>query len=177
LRIALKVEEWLPEEAKQRRRQHRPRFREWNGKGSLVAFVVSLNLHRRHLSSSQKGPIALEVEEWLAKEAKQRQKEHGKTAPGRKTLTQKVEQVSRDDRLATAQAAAIVGSRPTGANPRPGNAERSQLVMQSGWKVNKPSSCLTGPVRRGDLARPSLRISVGGPTSPVPSATRKVGWR
>jgi hypothetical protein len=129
------------------------------------------------LSSSQKGPIALEVEEWLAKEAKQRQKEHGKTAPGRKTLTQKVEQVSRNDRLATAQAAAIVGSRPTGANPRPGNAERSHLLMQSGRKVNKPSSCLTGQVRRGDLARPSLRISVGGPTSPVPSATRKVGWR
>lgn len=26
-----------------------PVFRRWSGEGSLVAFVVSLNLHRRHL--------------------------------------------------------------------------------------------------------------------------------
>jgi hypothetical protein len=27
-----------------------PKFREWDGNGSLVAFVLSLNLHRRHLN-------------------------------------------------------------------------------------------------------------------------------
>ena len=31
-----------------------PHFRTWDGNGSLVAFVVSLNLHRRHLTSGQK---------------------------------------------------------------------------------------------------------------------------
>ena len=35
-----------------------PEFREWQGNGSLVAFIVSLNLHRRHLSESQRGLIA-----------------------------------------------------------------------------------------------------------------------
>lgn len=47
-----------------------PRFREWDGNGSLVSFVVSLNLSRRHLTSSQKAMIALDVEKQLADEIK-----------------------------------------------------------------------------------------------------------
>lgn len=50
-----------------------PRFRTWSGQGSLVAFVVSLNLHRRHLTSSQRAVIALDVLPLLEREAKQRQ--------------------------------------------------------------------------------------------------------
>jgi ParB-like chromosome segregation protein Spo0J len=49
-----------------------PTYREWNGQGSLVAFVVSLNLSRRHLSSSQKAMVALEVEKQLGIEAEKR---------------------------------------------------------------------------------------------------------
>src|SRR5205807_5405213 len=49
-----------------------PQFREWNGEGSLIAFVVSLNLNRRHLTSSQKAMVALEVEKQLALEAEKR---------------------------------------------------------------------------------------------------------
>ena len=51
----------------------KPRFKEWDGKGSLVAFVVSLNLHRRHLSPSQCAVVALNVLPELEKEAKKRQ--------------------------------------------------------------------------------------------------------
>lgn len=50
-----------------------PRFREWDGHGSLVMFIVSLNLHRRHLSSSQKAALAVEVLPMLEAEARQRQ--------------------------------------------------------------------------------------------------------
>ena len=46
-----------------------PSYREWDGQGSLVAFVVRLNLERRHLTSSQKAIVALEIEAQLAKEA------------------------------------------------------------------------------------------------------------
>lgn len=50
-----------------------PRFQTWDGSGSLVDFVLSLNLHRRHLNQSQKAVIALRVEEQCAAEAKGRQ--------------------------------------------------------------------------------------------------------
>lgn len=51
-----------------------PRFRTWDGKGSLVGFVVSMNLHRRHLTSGQRAVCSLEAAEMLAEEiAKQEQ--------------------------------------------------------------------------------------------------------
>src|SRR5579885_581989 len=51
----------------------KPMEREWDGNGSLVAFVVSLNLERRHLTSSQRAMISLEVERWFAQEAKEKE--------------------------------------------------------------------------------------------------------
>lgn len=38
-----------------------PRYHEWSGTGDLTEFVVSLNLHRRHLSESQRGMIAAKL--------------------------------------------------------------------------------------------------------------------
>lgn len=49
-----------------------PFYREWGGQGSLVAFVVDLNLERRHLNSSQRAMAAIEIEKQLAKEAGKR---------------------------------------------------------------------------------------------------------
>jgi len=51
-----------------------PRTRIWDGRGSLVEFVVSLNLHRRHLDKSQRAIIALAIEERLAEEAEERRR-------------------------------------------------------------------------------------------------------
>ena len=82
-----------------------PRYRAWDGCGSLVAFVLSLNLHRRHLNSSQRAVVSLEVEKYLAAEAKERMTAgHNQyTSP-----SQRIEQGSSG--RAAEQAAELVGT-------------------------------------------------------------------
>jgi len=50
-----------------------PHFKTWYGEGSPVAFVVSMNLYRRHLTSSQCAMIATDALPMLEAEAKKRQ--------------------------------------------------------------------------------------------------------
>lgn len=49
-----------------------PKFRTWDGNGSLVAFVVSKNLHRRHLTYDQQTGIGLTLVPLFEKEAEER---------------------------------------------------------------------------------------------------------
>tara|TARA_R110000824_G_C15156228_1_gene671458 strand:+ start:188 stop:1441 length:1254 start_codon:yes stop_codon:yes gene_type:complete len=49
-----------------------PQYRQWNGKGNVIDFVVSLNLNRRHLDSGQKAMCALKAEKLLGVQAKKR---------------------------------------------------------------------------------------------------------
>lgn len=50
-----------------------PTFREWNGQGSLIQFVVSLNLSRRHLDSSQRAALSIKIRRLMEDEARERQ--------------------------------------------------------------------------------------------------------
>jgi len=50
-----------------------PTFRTWDGQGSLVSLVLSLNLHRRHLNASQRVMAAVKASAVLKEEAKTRQ--------------------------------------------------------------------------------------------------------
>lgn len=56
-----------------------PRFIGWTGTGSPVEWVISTNLHRRHLTASQRAIVALDILPLLEKEAKERQRR----SPGR----------------------------------------------------------------------------------------------
>ena len=58
-----------------------PRYYQWHGRGSLVAYVIALNLHRRHLSASQLAMVSLRVLPLIQKEAKQRSRQGKKTDP------------------------------------------------------------------------------------------------
>jgi len=50
-----------------------PVYRTWNGSGSLVSFVVSLNLHRRHLTATQLAVVGVDILPILEAEARERQ--------------------------------------------------------------------------------------------------------
>jgi ParB-like chromosome segregation protein Spo0J len=50
----------------------KPVLQEWTGEGSLIALVLSLNCHRRHLNTSQRAMVAAKAKELFVEEAKQR---------------------------------------------------------------------------------------------------------
>ena len=51
-----------------------PRYQAWTGSGSVVNFVISKNIHRRHLNNHERTVIAERLIEMFSKEAQVRQK-------------------------------------------------------------------------------------------------------
>ena len=58
----------------------KPHFAEWSGTGSPVEWVISENLVRRHLTSSQRAVIAHDLLPLLEKDARERQRGTGRLA-------------------------------------------------------------------------------------------------
>lgn len=90
-----------------------PKFSEWDGKGSLVAFSISKNLKRRNLTASERAVIAAESLPIFQQEAKARQESQGERGKegGRgnaKPLAPKEAKVSGEGK-ATADAAKTAG--------------------------------------------------------------------
>lgn len=65
----------------------KPRFVDWrDDDGSAIAWAISKNLARRHLTASQRAAIALDLLPMLEAEAKERQREGGRVAHQGATL-------------------------------------------------------------------------------------------
>lgn len=128
-----------------------PKYRDWDGKGSLVEFVVSLNLHRRHLSSGQRAAAGTEIEELLAKEAKARQRASGgdKKSVAAKLAQKSVEQIVAQPIRAPQpreQAAKIVGS--------------NKKYITDAKKVREASPATFAKVKSGELTLPQAKRAV-----------------
>lgn len=104
------------------------RSQEWDGKGSLAAFVISLNLKRRHLTASQKAMIAQDALPFFEQEAKVRQRRVAESVKA-KMPEQPERRQARDD------AAAAVG-----VSPR---------YVQDAKRVAREAPELAEQVRRG----------------------------
>lgn len=112
-----------------------PDYRPWQGSGSPLAFVISLNLNRRHLTSSQKAVVALEVEKRLAQEARRQQ--------GRRSdLLQKAAKSVRPLHAAQ-EAGRLVGT--------------NRHYVISAKQISKRAPELLETVRRGELTIPEAK--------------------
>jgi site-specific DNA-methyltransferase (adenine-specific) len=122
--------------------------RVWDGVGSLVSFVVSLNLQRRHLTSSQKATVAMDVLPILEAEAKERQRAAGEEF-GRGKLTQLIEEAIDEPRKkssgeATQQAAQMVGT--------------NRQYVNDAKRLRDEAPELLERVRSGELTIPQAKI-------------------
>lgn len=128
-----------------------PATQEWDGKGSLVAFVVSLNLHRRHLTASQLGAVAVAADAELAKEAKERQRAGGAKGGSAKSAkdgkgNQRIDEPSIKQPQATEQAARL-----TGAN---------RQYVSDAKKIQKADPALFEEVKAGTINIPKAKAKL-----------------
>lgn len=113
----------------------KPRFVRWKGTGSPLEWAISANLHRRHLTASQKAVLALEMLPLLEEEAKERQR----LSTGRGKKVAKELATSRADRGKSSQIAAKL----TGTN---------SAYVELAKSVKKRMPDLLDEVRIGSLS-------------------------
>jgi len=126
-----------------------PEYREWAGIGSLVAFVMSMNLHRRHLTSSQRAVVALDILPMLEDEAEQerRRKISEYRSTGETVQTIAPSEKSRD------KAAEYTGT--------------NRQYVSDAKRLRDEAPEILERVRSGELSIPEAKRETFGATQPV----------
>lgn len=124
-----------------------PDFREYEGDIStagLVRFVISLNERRRHLSSSQKAVIALEVERILSDDARKRQG-HRSDLDSQVNISQKIEQslIDYSDGRSAQQAATLTGT--------------NRQYVSDAKRIERDNPELIEPIKQGAISIPEAK--------------------
>ncbi len=126
-----------------------PTFRTWNGEGPLVDFVLSLNLHRRHLSQSQKAALAVKVEVAYAAEAKELQREAGENhGKGQGTPGPKLEAILPQ---------AMDGRAPQSRDAAAAAVGVSGRYVQDAKKIAEQAPDLMSAVESGEMTLPKAK--------------------
>jgi len=129
-----------------------PVYREWDGVGDPVAYVLSMNLHRRHLTSSQRAVLALDVLPMLESKARERQGERNDL-----TLLNSLSNVDRNDNMSTAQAATMTGTNRQYVNDAARIAERAPELLDD--------------IRNGEMTIPQAKQVIARQRQPAPAVT------
>jgi site-specific DNA-methyltransferase (adenine-specific) len=133
-----------------------PRFVEYTG-DSPVAFIIGINLARRHLDKGQKIALALEIEPHFAEEAKKRQA-HGTTAPG-KNASGKCPISVAPARDQAAAAVGVSGKLVSAAKAiREADPVRFEKVKQGKLSVAKAKKEIKAEQDKRDLAEAQKRV-------------------
>src|ERR1035441_3196326 len=125
-----------------------PRYETWDGKGSLIDFVVAQNIDRRHLNGTQRALLAEKLEPLYAAEAKKRQREAGKTVGrGRpKQVEQKVAQAKREEQARDKAAKA---------------ARTNRQYVSDVKKIKKEAPELYAKINAGEIELPTAAKLIG----------------
>lgn len=118
--------------------------------GSLVSFVVSLNLKRRHLDSSQRATIAVEVLPMLEEEARERQGKRNDLNGSNRTSVNFLTEVEKPEpQRATQQAADLLHT--------------NRQYVSDAKKIKEESPEIFEQVKNGDLTIPKAKLALSQP--------------
>jgi hypothetical protein len=140
-----------------------PIYREWAGEcGSILRFVVSKNLHRRHLDAGQRAMIAAEIkpkiEAEIREELRKKQRDGGKKAGrGRPAAKDKVSGNNSQDLSPPARSARSEAADMLNVNPR---------YVSDAEHIREKSPELAAEVKAGNLSIPEAKRKLNGTAEP-----------
>jgi ParB-like chromosome segregation protein Spo0J len=140
-----------------------PTFVEFAG-GNLVAFVLSANLRRRHMSAGQQAAIVASAQDWAKAQAAGSNQHRAKSAAGPATLPEHL------DRAKSAAGPATLPEHLATVSQRAAESGASERTQRMADKVAKADPELARRVAHGEVSLPKALAKVEGKLAPTRAA-------